>query len=256
MSDAPTQEQVANLARLDRSIRKGIRFAVVAEEKHSGVWKAWTNRSDFYFGAKNALGAIKVSLHQSGKCRVAFLESQISRMQELGIPTPADRAIAKWERPEIPAIGACHAASIIFPAAYLSMTSKLGTAAKPVIAFHLSPDDEAAEIGFFYSTEHPDAIESRFSKIGMPLFFMALDDGKFVTMLARPTSFSPSVLPSPDVLTRTPMKPTTGEAPKQGDDLAAVFWNAPKQNEALMMIEVGGIQLSSDGKLILPGQPT
>jgi len=70
------------------------RFAVgTAQSVESSIWRMWVNGNDVYLGAREALRAFKVSLHQSGIWRIAWVA-------DLNRPDSAsDRVIVRWNRP-------------------------------------------------------------------------------------------------------------------------------------------------------------
>jgi hypothetical protein len=69
------------------------RFAVGSPETvESWIWRLWIHRDEVYLGARDALRAFKVSLHQSGIWRIAFV-ADLERSDK------SDRVITKWKRP-------------------------------------------------------------------------------------------------------------------------------------------------------------
>ena len=70
------------------------RFAVgTPQSVESSIWRMWVHGNDVYLGAREALRAFKVSLHESGIWRIAWVE-------DLKRPDSAsDRVIVKWNRP-------------------------------------------------------------------------------------------------------------------------------------------------------------
>jgi hypothetical protein len=73
---------------------EALRFAVgMATNCQSSVWRLWTYGDDAYFGARDWTNVVKVSLHASGRWRVAFVENLD------GPDSVDDRAAFKWNRP-------------------------------------------------------------------------------------------------------------------------------------------------------------
>jgi len=70
------------------------------EDARSSVWRVWVWKDDVYFGVEGSLSAFKVSLHQSGLWRAAFVRS---------LADGADRAALKWKRPQPNQSGLIHA---------------------------------------------------------------------------------------------------------------------------------------------------
>jgi hypothetical protein len=82
-------------------------FAVGSPESvRSSVWRLWVRNDDVYFGAIEALTGFKVSLHQSGVWRAAFVKS-------LDKDANIDRAAKKWARPSEAEPGITHALSVV-----------------------------------------------------------------------------------------------------------------------------------------------
>src|SRR5688572_17554221 len=122
------------------------RFAVGEPDgARSVVWRVWTNpsRNDIYIAARHLGGVYKVSLHGSGKWRIAF-EGPRSPF----IPEGGDRATTKWNRPADLAPGWTRGFSVAVPAsevvegkAVVADPHKLYWAPKPAgeaaVEFHL-----------------------------------------------------------------------------------------------------------------------
>src|ERR687892_894675 len=71
-----------------------VRFAVGSPERpRSSVWRLWVHGSDAYLGARVLLGAIKLSMHQSGDWISAF-----TSQSGVGLPT-GSRRHHTWRRP-------------------------------------------------------------------------------------------------------------------------------------------------------------
>jgi hypothetical protein len=70
------------------------RFVVGSPQNvESFVWRMWVHGNDVYLGVRDALTVFKVSLHQSGIWRIAFVA-------DLKRPDMAsDRVIVKWRKP-------------------------------------------------------------------------------------------------------------------------------------------------------------
>lgn len=73
-----------------------IRFSAGSpNHRYSAIWRLWTHGSDVYLGARATLRWLKVSLHESGKWRVAW--EQRSGIRAAG---STDRVVLRGERPE------------------------------------------------------------------------------------------------------------------------------------------------------------
>jgi hypothetical protein len=214
---------------------------------YSTTWTAFGNRGDYYIGSRVFMGSQKISLHASGICRVALTNKQHDALLEDGLDQPADRAMTKWRRPKTPDVGAVHVASILFPTDYLKLTEEpKGTHKKPLFIFDAAPAGQAVEMGFFYSREDQAAMEERYLRIGHPIVCTTLESGEHVTAIARITEFDRSLLPSQEIMDKTPGNILSKEVLEIKDslpNLTASFWNAPGDGGTLKLIEVGGIVL-------------
>lgn len=234
-------EQVANI---ERVLRTGVRFCVQASNGScSGVWKFWVNNSDFYIAARPLAGSIKISLHESGHFRMAFLQKEIEAMRRRGQAVPQDRALFKWRRPEnVPGAAVC-TVTIRFPVAFIRGRPKKGTAKKPLITFELDAECKVAEVGFFYTREKPEIIGPTLEEIGEPLFYTQLPNGETVWMIGRFTDPNPRDVPHPDSFASADTKRL--EAESDGSDIVAIAMNAPKDGEGLTMREFSGLTVSN-----------
>jgi hypothetical protein len=227
--------------------RTNFRFAVGSiEAGYSATWTAFGRGSEYYIGARSMMGGSKISLHQSGICRVALTEEQFKMLPNDGLAQPSDRAIVKWKRQPTPKIGASHAASIIFPTEFLKLPEPRGTAKKPLIIFGAAPQGKAVEIGFFYSREDSTTLEPKFFNIGYPIVCTTLDNGETITVVARETNFDRSTLPCQDRLDKSSgiiLSKEVHETQNKMENLMGMFWNNPKDGQPLMLVEVGGMSL-------------
>jgi hypothetical protein len=245
MSAPPTVEQVEDFIR--RLNRTNFRFAVGSNEAgYSSPWTAFGSGNEYYIGARHALGSSKISLHQSGVCRVALTEKHFDALPGEGLVQPSDRAIVKWKRQPTPEIGAVQVASIIFPTEFLKLPEPQGTAKKPLIIFRAAPQGKAVEIGFFYSREEPATLEPKLLKIGRPVVCTKLKNAETITVVAREADFDRTVLPSQTQMDKSSGNILSKEVhaiKTEMKNLTGMFWNAPVDGGSLMMIEVGGMSL-------------
>lgn len=82
---------------------KGLRLRFVVGTLHgpwSGTWVVWANqgKGDIYVAARSVASQIKVSLHQSGQCRMALTREHLRRPNPL--LGPSDRGAIVWEMRE------------------------------------------------------------------------------------------------------------------------------------------------------------
>ena len=235
------------LEEFERQLDKDkLRFAIGKPGAgHSAVWAAWGHRNDYYLGARCILGSTKISLHQTGICRLALTERHYNQLVEWGLPQPSDRAFVKWKRTVAPETGAALAVVLVFPTDYLKLEAPVGSPRKPLLIFEPARPGKAVEVGFFYAREPAESLEPKFLQIGKPLFRTDLDNGESVWLVAREVEFDPSELPSNDQLKNgghllDPNVPIGVEK----KDITMVLWNSPKDGEALRIIEIGGISVT------------
>jgi hypothetical protein len=232
---------------IQRLNRTNFRFAVGSPDAgHSATWTAFGAGSEYYIGARHAMGSSKISLHRSEICRVALTEKHFNSLPGDGLAQPRDRALMKWKRAPTPDIGAVHVASIIFPTEFLKLPEPQGTPKKPLIIFGAAPPGKAVEIGFFYSREAAATLEPKLLQIGYPIVCTTLDNGEMITVVGRVSDFDRAVLPSQDRLEKSPMNILAKNVHTIKDELnnlTGMFWNDPGDGGSLMLIEVGGMSI-------------
>jgi hypothetical protein len=240
------------LQEFKRGFRERVRFAIRSpEERYSAAWVTRDTKSDFYIATRSVMGAFKISLHKSGRCRLAFEKPYFDFAVDRGlIPAEEDRVWVKWWRSPTPSVGAALVVGLVFPTDFLHLDAPTATAEKPFVFLQAAPRGKAVEIGFFYSHEPVNIVEPKLLEFGIPLFWTELDNGDTVWMVGREADFDATALPSADALNSisgrllNPDVFTTAVA--EGRTLTANLWNAPKDNEALIIIEVGGVATSVD----------
>ena len=233
---------------IDRLFRDKFRFAACrADGRHSHTWAAWGNKNDYYIANRRIGGAIKTSLHEGGGFRVAFEKKFWQQQSDLG-GAPAKRDVVVWPKPPVPEKGVVHVASVLLPTNYFTANAPTGSRGKPIMIFEALPG-QAVEVGFFYSLEAPTALESRLAAGGaLPWGYTTLDNGYYVSIVARARAFDSSVLPT----NRFPLSKAHVfdrgilEPGRNLTNLHAIAWNDPQRGEALQMIEIGGAAISRD----------
>lgn len=226
--------------------KKGFRFAVGNPKGgYSGVWTTFARDSGMYFSVRSLLGALKVSLHQSRRCRVAFTDVYARELVQKSVLDPAeDRAFVKWTRPPSPEDGAVLVASIIIPGAYLNISQPSGSKDKPLVIFEVTGAEAAAEFDIFYSRTKPEILEENFLKIGKPICYWTFSDGETAHLVARERDFDHRWLPTSDQFDKASRRLLDPEAIKAGmSNLNAVFFNEPSDTQPLQIVEVGGLRL-------------
>jgi hypothetical protein len=223
------------------------RFAVGRPgESYSGSWAFWGHKNEFYIGARSILGSTKISLHSSGICRLALTEQHVKLLIAQGLPLPPDRAFVKWRRSPTPPEGASFVVVLVFPTDYLRLAEPEATYKKPMVFLEPAGAGKALEVGFFYSRESAASLEPKFLAIGKPLFYTDLDNGDVVWMVVREVEFDATTLPSSEKFNSAGMRLLDREAltaAGERSNLNAILWNSPKDEEALRVIEIGGVKV-------------
>ena len=237
------------LEEFKRGFRKRVRFAVRSpEERYSAAWLTTNTKSGFYIGARSVMGTFKISLHTSGRCRLAF--EQTYAFNRGLIPPGEDRALVKWWRFPTPPVDAALVVGLVFPTDFLHLDAPAATEKEPFVFLQAAPQGKAVEVGFFYSREPVNTLEPKLKEFGIPLFWTDLANGDMVWMVGRETDFDATALPPDETLNSISGRLLDPDgftkAAAERRSLTAHLWNAPKDNEALVIIEVGGIATSVD----------
>lgn len=111
-------------------------------------------RNDVYVAARNLAGAFKVSLHESGRWRVAFTNPENPL-----IPEGQDRAVYKWQRPDELAHGVTRAFEIGIPATEVAVPPEPIKHHAETLWFAPPPKGEAANFDVFLASPGFDLSE-------------------------------------------------------------------------------------------------
>ena len=91
------------------------RFQVIAAAgRSSDVWRVWADENDVYVAPRAKGGEFKISLHASGKWRLAFTEEYAQQMHKLGTWN-SDRRVDSLDRPAEHANAFIRAVCLYFP---------------------------------------------------------------------------------------------------------------------------------------------
>ena len=125
----------------------------------SSLWRVWTGRhtSDVYLGARPIAGAVRVSLHESGKWRFAFTKEHQFGPKPL-IRPDEDRAKFKWDRPPEVFPGLTRAFVISVPSSELMEPAGPPELQRPAIWLPIPPPNHQVEIDLWLvrQTSDPD----------------------------------------------------------------------------------------------------
>jgi hypothetical protein len=228
-------------------VLKKARFAVgtAPDKVISSWWFLSVNHSCVYIGARPLGGVVKATLHASRQCHVRF-----GTTNDLG--QIANHKATSWERKVTPDLGIFHAVTIVFPTDLLKGKMPAPQGGADHILLEPAPNGSAVEFGVFYSRQHPDDLATKFEKHGLPLYWAALENGEFLSVVARTAPFDPvTVGPLAGLLdTENPIAtlpnpiwsiPETELA--QQKNLSAVVWNDPGDAGFLVLVQVSGMSL-------------
>jgi hypothetical protein len=230
--------------RLQQAFSKRIRLAAEnSAGRLSSVWMFWSNRNDFYFGAKSLSDSFKVSLHENGIGYVAYHKSYLLEKRAQGIDLP-NKTVLEWKLPVPAHQGAVHAASVILPSNYCRSGPLSDKDRSKTLVFEVE-DNCATEIGVFLSKETHETLEAKFLPIGHPIFMINLENGLRVSIVARSREFDPAVLPSnAQVQSAKSTSLVRPDQPAEHADLNAMLWNDPGDGGALQVIDIGGVRVT------------
>jgi hypothetical protein len=133
-----------------------------------------------------------------------------------------------------------------FPYRFSSFGGTHTDGKKPFLFLNAAPRGRAVEIAFFYSREPATTLEPKFLQFGIPWFRTDLDNGDMVWMVGREADFDATVLPPAETLKSISGRLLAPGASAKGRNLTVNLWNSPKDNEPLILIEIGGISASAD----------
>jgi hypothetical protein len=140
-----------------------IRFQVTASDgRCSGVWRSWSKGNDVYLAPRAKASEFKISLHQSGKWRLAFAHEYAERMRSLGTWTE-DRCVEKIDRPQEHATGFTRAVWMYFPDCELRLPAAAQQLSEDVTQIPGPPSGGARVVNLIFTTP-----KSRFNKTDPP----------------------------------------------------------------------------------------
>lgn len=213
--------------------KKEIRFgAAKLNRLRSPTWKVWCSNRDIYATHRGIGNAVKMSIHGSGQCHVAFHRQYLDQYAPSESPLHENRYALKWRRPDDIVPGVYHGLTILIPE-YVTSKPGMENEPKSVIWIPSAEPGQAVEIAVLIQhgdvecegwptkrsmgTELLGDIDCALGKlwlvyqyIPMPTFNLGLN--------ARSTRF-----------TQTDREITPD------DDLGAVFWGIAKEGFPFMV---------------------
>src|SRR4029078_1008679 len=100
-----------------------------------------------------------------------------------------------------------------------------------------------AEIGVFLSHEGQETLAPKFVNLGKPIVMTTLDNQLKVPLVALSQPFDPSILPKSEILAKSKNLLLQSEPVVEQKNLNALLFTAPKDGEALQVLDVGGVAL-------------
>lgn len=160
--------------------------------RYSSVWRIWVNQStgDVYMGVSALLNYLKISLHDSGKFRAAFVSSYNQLLVEEGKDAETDRAFLKWEKISVLDGTIMQALDIHFPLSALSLGHKPKTKKGKKLIL-IQPDEESlgendtVTMKLLFHKSHPESIvftRSLDKRNIIPVFNTELHNKEYLTI--------------------------------------------------------------------------
>lgn len=174
--------------------------------RYSSVWRVWSNpgSDDIYLGVSCLLKNLKVSLHQSGKFRAAFVEDYHEKLVNEDTNQYKDRAFMKWENTAVPDGTIMQVLDIHFPLNALSLhDAPVPKTGKQYFCF--KPDETAlgandtVTLKIMFHKAHPGSLGIQFAyakRNFIPIFWVELQNGEYVSFVGSYTTHQPIELNS------------------------------------------------------------
>ncbi|MCY1329671.1 hypothetical protein D9M68_354240 [compost metagenome] len=193
---------------------------------------------------------LKISLHASGRFRVAFHDAYHKNLIDKGIVDPAaNRAVTVWDRPDGEGKVAWLAVSILLPADFYHTLFNKADFTKATNLFSVDHGN-ALEIGIFLSHRFSDDLEGKLEKIGLPVWYADLENVGTFSVVVRQRPFDPAVhLPKPvqipvEAFHNSDDLPTDDAPVRTG--LGSLLFNDPVAEGVLRVTEVSGVTLTKN----------
>jgi hypothetical protein len=167
------------------SKNSSFRFAIGDDKPYSETWSAWQSGSDFYLTNTAHKTTLKISLHQSGICQVAMLQTFFEKHIEGKESAPEYRDILRWKRLSTPEFGPTVVTSILFASFEFWPERENISAKKAVTWIPRPPDMFGQQVAVLYSKQDPDNHCGDTPPEGIYLKKFQLDNGDFVLLIPR-----------------------------------------------------------------------
>jgi hypothetical protein len=188
----PILPQVKAIAGVTRDIpnpkgkEKKVRFAIGVSDAISEIWTLSSRKNDIYLSCVSMRGRIKLSVHGSGVCQLAF----DAKHSDSALSTPRfplkDRTIKRWKREDTPTVGPVYLASVFFSAYQTWDNSEPILVSKPTELLPPPPDGFAIQVPIFLSRDNPLGKCFPFNPEDIILAYFQIESGEYVTLLPAP----------------------------------------------------------------------
>lgn len=162
----------------------------------SAVYRLWSDRTkgkardDIYIASRSIAGALKVSLHASGKRQVSFTRQYADREPGKRIPVPENRHIISWDAPHWVADGVALEYILRFPEGQLR---KL----RPVVREHtvewIDVPTPAPGLDLLLLAFEPGQDYNMTFQGTTPMLGHGLPDGRYIMLVAKKHDPRPTV---------------------------------------------------------------
>lgn len=239
-----------------KEMEKACRIGGYVEGKRSHVWTITSHKRDLYISQDQTGRCWKISLHKSGRFRLAFHDDYHRGLIDKGIVDPAaNRAVTVWDRPDGEGKAAWLAVSILLPAVFYQTSFNKADFTKATNLFSVDRGN-ALEIGIFLSQRFSDDLEGKLEKVGLPVWYADLEDAGTFSVVVRQRPFDPAVhLPKPMTI---PIEAFHSREDLPTDDapvrtgLGSLLFNDPVVEGVLRVMEVSGVTLTKNSAAAVP----
>lgn len=162
---------------------KKLRFAIGSSESISEIWTLWGRKRDIYLSCESMRGRIKLSIHGSGVCQLAF----DSNYKDDVLATPkipfTDRTIKRWRRTPTPPVGPIHLTNIFFSSFETWDNSEEIACPKATELIPPPASGYAVVVSIFVSNDDPVDKCAPYEPQDIILGYFQIESGEYVTVL-------------------------------------------------------------------------
>jgi len=159
------------------------RFAIADTKPRSECWSIFTNKNDVYLTGNAYKQTLKLSLHGSGVCQIALLESFFEEQVAWRDEGPEHRAILRWKRLPTPLFQGQCAASIMFASYDFWPEHDPIKSSKKYIALEPPGKNFARRVDVVFSRVDPTHIAELGHWTDELIFCKQLPNGEYVCLL-------------------------------------------------------------------------